>query len=231
MPEKSVYILCIETANAVTSVAVAKDNACLLVKNIVESNKAADKLHRLVEELLSEATLSFTALDAIAVSAGPGSYTGLRIAAAAAKGYCFALNIPLISVATLQAMVEGAIGRYHQNNYAVYVPMIDARRMEVFTSFFDKTNECQQYFSSLVIDETSKTLFQPEKQYLIFGNGAAKVYPIIASESVTLFSDFIPSAEDLCKLSFEKYKSAAFEDIAYFEPSYYKAFHSTQKSQ
>jgi tRNA threonylcarbamoyladenosine biosynthesis protein TsaB len=223
------YILCIETANAVTSVAISKDGNCLSLKDIPEANKAADKLHRIVEELLEETNLAFSNLSAVAVSAGPGSYTGLRIAAAAAKGYCLALDIPLIAVSTLQAMVQGIRTRYHQSAYDEYVPMIDARRMEVFTSFYDNNLNCTRYFPSLVIQEDFPTLFNPKKKYILFGNGAQKSGNFFDHSNVNLFRDFLPSAEDLCLLGYTGYLENKISDLAYFEPSYYKAFYSTQQ--
>ena len=103
MSENPVYILCIETANAVTSVAISKDGQCIALKEVQESNKAADTLHVLLDTLMTDSGISFSDLNAISISAGPGSYTGLRIAAAAAKGYCYSLDIPLIPVSTLEA--------------------------------------------------------------------------------------------------------------------------------
>jgi len=221
------YILCIETANTVTSVAISKDGVCIALKEIQEPNKAADALHLLVEATLKEAELTFSNLHAIAISTGPGSYTGLRIAAAAAKGYCFALNIPLIAISTLQAMVHGIIERYHQNDFDIYVPMIDARRMEVFTSFYDKKLNCTSYFTSLIIDEQCNNLFNPEKRYILFGNGAAKTKIYNLSANVYIDTNYIPSALDICNLAAIEFSKNNFQDIAYYEPQYYKAFHST----
>ena len=178
------YILCIETANTVTSVAISKDGVCVILKEIQEPNKAADALHLLIEAALNETALTFANLHAVAISAGPGSYTGLRIAAAAAKGYCFALNIPLIAIPTLQAMVHGIIERYQQNDFDIYVPMIDARRMEVFTSFYDNKLNCTNYFTSLIVDTQCNQLFDNSKKYILFGNGAEKTKAILSSTKI-----------------------------------------------
>ncbi len=228
MSENSSYILCIETANAVTSVAISKDGQCLFSKEILEPNKAADRLHLLVEDLLKSAGLSFSDLNAVAISAGPGSYTGLRIAAAAAKGYCFSLDIPLISISTFVAMVNGIQTRYNKIGFDEYVPMIDARRMEVFTSLVTKNGEVTKAFSSLVLDEIANNLFNNEKKYLLFGNGAEKAKQFLLKDNIIFDSDFTPSAQDLCLLAFSRFKNKNFEDIAYFEPNYFKAFHSNQ---
>lgn len=223
-------ILCIETANAVTSVAIAKDGKCLHALHILEANKAADVLHTLIETLLQETSISFNELDAVAISAGPGSYTGLRIAAAAAKGYCFSLHIPLIAIPTLEAMVFGAMHRYDLTGFDYYFPMIDARRMEVFTTVFSNTLQPEQTFTSLILDENVKNIIQPGKKYLCFGNGAFKIKPIITLPNIIIFENFMHSSEDLCLLASQQYADATFKDIAYFEPDYYKAFYTTQQT-
>jgi tRNA threonylcarbamoyladenosine biosynthesis protein TsaB len=228
--ETTSYILCIETANAVTSAAISKNGECLVVKEVLESNKAADKLHVLIADLLAAAGLSFADLNAVAISAGPGSYTGLRIAAAAAKGYCFSLDIPLISISTLEAMVEGIQTRYNQLGFDEYVPMIDARRMEVFTSFYTKEKELLKAFTSLILDDTFENLLDKNRKYMLFGNGAEKATDILKNDKATLFSGFIPSAQDLCSMADASFQNEKFEDVAYFEPHYLKAFFSTQKN-
>lgn len=225
--ENSVYILCVETANSITSVAVSRNGDCLHSIEVLEPNKAADVLHVLIEQLLSEAHLSFKDLNAIAISAGPGSYTGLRIAAAAAKGYCFSLDIPLIAIPTLQAMVNGVQTRYHQTNFDEFMPMIDARRMEVFTSIYAKNQTAIQVFPSLIIDEEFQKLFFPDKKYLLFGNGAFKAKFNTIVDTIVVMKDFVPSSKDLCLLAFSAYTTQNFNDIAYFEPSYTKAFYTT----
>ena len=227
MKNKAVYILCIETANAVTSVSIAENEICLQTKDILEPNRAADVLHILIEQLLAENNLSFADLDAVAISAGPGSYTGLRIATAAAKGYCFALDIPLIAVSTLIAMVQGIQTRYQQTDFDVFVPMIDARRMEVFTAFYAKDLTVLNSFPSLIIDEQILNLFHTGKKYLLFGNGADKANSILKMENISINSDFVPSSKDLCLTAFSAYNSKIFEELAYFEPNYTKAFYTT----
>lgn len=228
LSENPVYILCIETANAVTSVAISKDGHCIAFKELLESNKAADALHAMLETLMTAAGLSFSNLSAICISAGPGSYTGLRIAASAAKGYCFSLDIPLIPVSTLEAMVRGIQTRYNQIDFDVFIPMIDARRMEVFTSFYDKNLQVVQFFPSLIIDENFNNLLESGKKYLLFGNGANKAVPTINVDTTMVFDGFAPSAQDLCLLAFSSFVKNDFADIAYFEPNYSKAFYSTQ---
>ena len=230
MSDTDIYILCVETANVVTSIAISKNRECYAVKHITEANKAADILHTQIAEILKENKLNFTNINAIAISAGPGSYTGLRIAAALAKGYCFALDIPLIAIPTLEAMVNGAITRYHQTNIDCYVPMIDARRMEVFTSFYNNTIHCEKYFSSLILEENTLTHFSTQKKYLLFGNGAIKgKHLFLGNKNIIILEDFEHHAADLCKPAYYKFINNKYEDTAYFEPSYYKAVHTTTK--
>lgn len=224
----SVYILCIEVAQSVTSLAVSRNEECISIKDVLETNKAADKIHLLTAQVLKEAGISFKDLQAVAISAGPGSYTGLRIAASAAKGYCYTLDIPLIAVPTLQAMTAGLQDRYHQRAFDVFVPMIDARREEVYTCFYNDTLEEIQFFSSLVLEATSAQLFDSDKRYVVFGSGAAKSGKYIAAENITIEEGFIPCAKDICRLAYSRFISQAFEDTAYFEPNYAKAFYSTQ---
>lgn len=227
---KAVNILCIETANTVSSVAISKDGVLIAFNEVLEQNKAADKLHILVSELLDAHQLQFSDLSAIAISSGPGSYTGLRIATAAAKGYAYALNIPLIAIPTFQSMVYGVQHRYHQRNFDVYVPMIDARRMEAFTSFYNREGEMIKQYISIILDDNFNTMFDPQQKYLLFGNGSHKTKPLIQSDSIVVFDEFLPSAADQCLQAFVRYKNKNFEDIAYFEPYYSKEFHQNISS-
>lgn len=223
-----VYIICLEVAQSVTSVAVCRNEQCISIKNVLEPNKAADKIHLLTAEVLKEAGISFKDLQAVAISAGPGSYTGLRIAASAAKGYCYSLDIPLIAVPTLQAMTAGIQNRHCQTAFDIFVPMIDARREEVYTSFYDRALGVTQEFSSLVLDATSEQLFLSDKTYVLFGSGAAKSRKYIDTDNITIIEEFIPSAEDMCCLAYSRFRNQTFEDTAYFEPNYAKAFYTQQ---
>ena len=222
-----IHILCIETANAITSVSITENDICLQTKDVLESNKAADVLHVLIEQLLAETKLTFKDIHAIAISSGPGSYTGLRIATAAAKGYCFALNIPLIAIPTLKAMTQGIQTRYNKTDFDVFVPMVDARRMEVFTAFLSKELATIKTFSSLIIDENTIELFEAEKKYLLFGNGAQKSKQHLDKNTIVVIENFVPSSKDLCLLAFSAFLKNEFEDIAYFEPNYTKPFFTT----
>lgn len=229
--EKNPTILCIETSQHITSVAISHSGNCTALKEIHQPNQAGEQLHVLINQLLESSGLKFDDLNAIAISGGPGSYTGLRIAAATAKGYCYALGIPLIAIPTLTAMTAGIVNRYHQTATEVLVPMIDARRMEVFTAFYDRQCNQLQSFSSFIINEDTGTIFDANSTYLLFGSGASKAFNFLKLDHVHLMEEFIHSASDLCGLAQSKFDKHQFEDIAYYEPDYAKPFYTTAIKQ
>lgn len=213
------YILNIETATKNCSVSVAKDGETILCKEAAEQGYShAEKLHVFIEEALQELNLSFSDLDAIAVSQGPGSYTGLRIGVSAAKGLCYALNLPLIAVDTLEILASQIT-----ISEGIIVPMIDARRMEVFSAFFDEKNLKIRATEAEIIDENSYSDID-QKLHLI-GDGAMKFKEVLTSEKFLFYPEIIyPSAREMSKLSFEKHKKNDTVDVAYFEPFYLKDF-------
>lgn len=228
--DEPVRILCIETSAALTSVALSRNGECEALKELPQANTAADKLHILLAALLEEVALDFSAINAIALSSGPGSYTGLRIGLSAAKGYCFACDIPLIGISTFQSMVHGLQARY-ERTAEIYVPMVDARRMEVFTAFCDANGQVIRPFHGLVLDDKAADLFDPENKYILFGSGAAKARPLLGDKQhIQIFEGFMPSAMDLCALAYKRYKEGIFDELAMFQPDYTKAFHSTARS-
>lgn len=212
-------ILNLETATKNCSVTIAKEGKTIACKEIAEQNFShAEKLHVFIEELLAENNLKFSDLNAIAVSQGPGSYTGLRIGVSSAKGFCYALNIPLIAIDTLQLLAKQI-----QIKEGVIVSMIDARRMEVFTAFYDKNHEQIRTTKAEIIDENS---YQEhvEKIHLV-GDGTEKFKNTLTHEKFVFHSNVVfPSAKEMSELSFIKYKMSDFVDVAYFEPYYLKDF-------
>ncbi|REH00224.1 tRNA (adenosine(37)-N6)-threonylcarbamoyltransferase complex dimerization subunit type 1 TsaB [Flavobacterium aquicola] len=213
------YILNIETATKNCSVALAKDGKTVLCKEIAEEGYShAERLHVFIEEIINEAGIQMKDLAAIAVSQGPGSYTGLRIGVSAAKGLCYALNIPLIAVDTLQALASKVT-----ITEGLIVPMIDARRMEVYSAVFSAALEKKREVLAEVIDEDSFKDFA-EKLYFI-GDCNEKCKIVLAKENF-IFLDEIkyPSANEMSSLSFDKYKKSDTVDVAYFEPYYLKDF-------
>jgi len=224
-------ILHIETATEVCSVALSHANGKLL--GVEEDNSGfahAEKLTVLTEKLLKKAGVEFKQLDAVALSCGPGSYTGLRIGMSSAKGFCYALDIPLITISTLKAMAAGALHLRDVENLflqpdVLLCPMIDARRMEVYAAFYDKAlNEVRPPCAD-VIDENSYHDFLKKYKLLFFGNGAAKCKPVLAPKANTYFFDeFYPSAKNMVTLAHTAYKEKQFANLAYSEPFYLKEF-------
>jgi tRNA threonylcarbamoyladenosine biosynthesis protein TsaB len=213
------YILQIETATRNCSVALAKDGQTLLCKEIAESGFShAEKLHVFMEAILKEAQLEFKDLSAIAVSQGPGSYTGLRIGVSAAKGLCYSLNIPLIAIDTLETLA-----RKLTIEKGVIIPMIDARRMECYTAVFDTTHQKVKAIQSEIIDENSFGEIQETIHFV--GDGATKCKTVL-TDAKFVFHDEIefPSANEMSAIAFDKYKKNDTVDVAYFEPFYLKDF-------
>ncbi|WP_298138498.1 tRNA (adenosine(37)-N6)-threonylcarbamoyltransferase complex dimerization subunit type 1 TsaB [Flavobacterium sp.] len=213
------YILNIETATKNCSVSIAKNGETILCKQIAEQGYShAEKLHVFIEELLSETKISSKDLIAVAVSQGPGSYTGLRIGVSAAKGLCYALEIPLISVDTLSVLAN-------QVNYSdgLIVPMIDARRMEVYSAIFNsKKEKIREVQAEILTEESFSNL--SEKIYFI-GDSNEKAKTILCSSNFQFLDEIVyPSANEMSAISFNKYQKNQFEDVAYFEPYYLKDF-------
>lgn len=212
-------ILNLETATKNCSVTIAREGKTIACKEIAEQNFShAEKLHVFIEELLAENNLKFSDLNAIAVSQGPGSYTGLRIGVSSAKGFCYALNIPLIAVDTLQLLAKQI-----QIEDGIIIPMIDARRMEVFTAIYDKYYQQIRTTQAEIIDENAYQEIG-EKIHLV-GDGTEKFKNTLTHEKFVFHSDVVfPSANEMSELSFMKYKISDFVDVAYFEPYYLKDF-------
>ena len=224
-------ILNIETATPVCSVALCLDGEIVAKKESHKHNSHSSLLTVFIEEIFKEVIFELKLLDAIAVSKGPGSYTGLRIGVSTSKGLCYTLDKPLISINTLKAMANGlskflklSKSTLFQQN-TLLCPMIDARRMEVYSAIFDLSiNEIRETKAE-IIDENSFEDFLKEKQLIFFGDGAAKCKEVLSNNRNAKFIDnFYPSAEFMAEISDEKFKNNNFEDVAYFEPFYLKDF-------
>ena len=213
------YILNIETATKNCSVSLSNNGQTIAFKEIAEEGYShAERLHVFIEELIKEAGISFKNLAAVAVSQGPGSYTGLRIGVSAAKGLCFALNIPLIAVDTLQVLASQVT---QTNGYIV--PMLDARRMEVYSAIYDSNKQLVRAIKAEIIDEIS---FEELQGTVYFVGDCADKCKTVLTKSNFVFLDEVkfPSAKDMSSFSFEKFKNHDTEDVAYFEPYYLKDF-------
>jgi len=218
------YILAIETTTEICSVALGKDGQCVALKENERENSHAEKVIVFIDEMLQQANISIGAIDAICISEGPGSYTGLRIGASAAKGLCYALNKPLIAVPTLQAMAWGAKELFPQEKQ--FCPMIDARRMEVYAAVYNERLEILDEVKNIIVDELFSAVFLRKSPVVFSGNAVAKVQPVLLGKPHAIFTTTKTSARYLLALGYEKYKINDFADVAYFEPFYLKEFQS-----
>lgn len=221
-------ILYLETSSKNCSVAISDGEKLLCVcEEVSENYKQSESLHSFVEWALEGAELSIKNIDAVCFGKGPGSYTGLRIGAASAKGFCYGLHIPLVAVNSLESMKEPFLGQ----NYDLVIPLVDARRMEVYTAVYDgiSGNELSPT-EAKVLDETSFQEYKGKK-ILFVGDGAKKAKEILQLPDAEFNEDVYPSAQYLVKKTLEKIKNKDFEDIAYFEPFYLKEFHGVKKKK
>lgn len=213
-------ILNIETSTTNCSVSLSKEGETLVLKEDYNNNYShAERLHNYIDKTLKEAKISLNDLDAISISKGPGSYTGLRIGVSAAKGLCYALDKPLISVATLKALA-------HQIKIddGVIIPMLDARRMEVYSAIFDSEYKQIRETQAQILDEQSfKDYLDNGKVYFI-GNGVEKTKELILHPNAIFVENKLPSANEMSLLAYNKHKKKDIEDVAYFEPYYLKDF-------
>jgi len=223
-------ILQLETATTVCSVALSKDGVVLAVKQMDQRNIHAEVITLYIEELLTTTGTKYSDLDAIAVSCGPGSYTGLRIGISTAKGLCYALDKPLIAIETLEAMANGAIIESELASGDILLcPMIDARRMEVYTAIFNAKGERINPTTAEIIDENSFAELLNNNKILFFGDGAEKCRETLNNPNAQFLEGFTNSAAYLTKRATEKFASKDFEDVAYFEPYYLKDFIAGKK--
>lgn len=215
-------ILNIETATKNCSVSLSNNGNLITYREIAEQGYShAEKLHVFIEEVLLEASIQFGDLKAVAVSQGPGSYTGLRIGVSAAKGLCYALNIPMIALDTLSVLAHQI-----QIKDGLIIPMIDARRMEVYCAVFDSHYEKILETKAEIITEESFSTYD-ETIYFI-GDSATKCKEVLKQSNHIFMEEIVyPSSKDMAKLSFKKYQENDFVDVAYFEPLYLKDFVAT----
>ncbi|MCD0454421.1 tRNA (adenosine(37)-N6)-threonylcarbamoyltransferase complex dimerization subunit type 1 TsaB [Chryseobacterium sp. LC2016-27] len=219
-------ILYLETSSKNCSVAISDGERLLCsTEEVSENYKQSESLHTFVEWALEGAKLSIKDIDAVCLGKGPGSYTGLRIGAASAKGFCYGLKIPLIAVNSMESMIEPFLGQ----NYELVIPLVDARRMEVYTAVYDGiSGEELSATEAKVLDENSFEELK-DKKILFVGDGAVKAKEIMQLPNAEFNAEIYPSAQYLIKKTLEKIKNEDFEDIAYFEPFYLKDFHGVKK--
>lgn len=213
-------ILQIETATTNCSVALSKDGKTLALKEDYNSNFAhAESLNIFIEDVFKTAKFELKDIDAVAISKGPGSYTGLRIGVSTAKGLCYALDKPLIAVDTLKSIAAQVAAED-----AFVIPMLDARRLEVYAAVYDSDCKEIRAVAADVLTETSFKEYLDQSRVYFIGNGVAKFEALIQHPNAVFITDKLPSAAQMSGLAFDKYKIGDFEDVAYFEPFYLKDF-------
>jgi len=213
-------ILCIETSTTQCSVALAKEGELLGLKEENSSQYMhSEWLHVFIETLLKDCGVSFDELTAVAVGMGPGSYTGLRIGVSTAKGLCFAQDLKLIALPTLDILA-------HQVNEVegVLIPLLDARRMEVYSKVLDSAHKEIRSTEAEVINSDSFSGYRKEEHLHLIGPGAEKCREILGEEGISYYPDLLPSAAQMIGLAQAKFSAGEFEDVAYFEPYYLKDF-------
>jgi tRNA threonylcarbamoyladenosine biosynthesis protein TsaB len=225
-------ILLLETATEVCSAAVYRDGRIMAAKETIEGYNHSEKLTVFIEDLMEENNIPMVNLDAVCVSRGPGSYTGLRIGVSVAKGICYALRKPLISVGTLEALASQVA--HHPQDYGLTLnsttllcPLIDARRMEVYTALYDYTGTPITGIEARIIDENSYTHELANREVIFFGNGAAKCRLALNHPNARFPGEVHASARFMSALACNRYNLREFEDVAYFEPFYLKDFVAT----
>jgi tRNA threonylcarbamoyladenosine biosynthesis protein TsaB len=214
-------ILSLETATTNCSVALASDGKVIAARSINSGYSHAEKINVFIQEVIDQANVSLKQLSAIAVSSGPGSYTGLRIGISTAKGLCYALDLPLIAINTLDAMAYGMKAGSNE----LLVPMIDARRMEVYSAVYDAEKKRLSEPAAIIVDERYYSDFRSKNILLLAGDGADKCQELFQSEpSVKIQPSFMPQAEFMATLAEQKFRNSEFENVALFEPFYLKEF-------
>lgn len=236
-------ILCLETSTAVCSVALVDNSNVIALRESLDGQNHAEKITIFIDEVMKEANISYNELEAIAVSKGPGSYTGLRIGVSTAKGLCYAMEKPLIAIDTLATMTEGLLDNNFDNDHdtnikslpssssssssssSIFCPMIDARRMEVYSAFFTGDMKKISETEALIIDESSFSDLKLNHHLYLFGDGADKLVSLFENEeNITVIEKFHCSAAYMARLAEEAFKNNDFVDTAYFEPFYLKDF-------
>jgi tRNA threonylcarbamoyladenosine biosynthesis protein TsaB len=217
-------ILNIETSTSVCSVALTEHGKILFDKESVKVNSHSSQLGVFVDEAIKESVLAKINIDAVAVSSGPGSYTGLRIGVSITKGLCLGWNIPLIGISTLQIMAHKVISTELQTDNKLFCSMIDARRMEVYSSIYNNSLNVVRDIKAEIIDENSYIDLLKYDIIYFFGNGSTKCKDVIKSSNAVFVDGVYPSAKDMMTLSEQAFNLKQFEDTAYFEPFYLKDF-------
>ena len=220
-------ILHIETSTNICSIAVSENGQCLFSKSDSEGMNHAALLSVFIAEAMEFLKSTSKKPDAVAVSSGPGSYTGLRIGVSTAKGLCYGLDIPLIAVSTLEVLTANALQITDTATNSLFCPMIDARRMEVYAAIYNQEGIIQREISADIIDENSYSEILESHSVYFFGNGAEKCKATLTHVNARFIDGMYPLAENMIVLAEKAYNEKKFVDVAYFEPFYLKEFYTT----
>jgi len=220
-------ILQIDTALEIAHVSIAREGNVLAQRQNETQNDHAAWLHIAIQAVLEESGIHLDQLNAVGVTAGPGSYTGLRVGMSATKGLCYAKNLPLIAVSSLQLLAAGVKDQAE----GVIIPLIDARRDEVYAGYYDpKLNPIRAEQALTLQPNCFNDLVEPNKKIILTGNGASKTLPIVDSKDFFLFESKHP-AKNLALITYEKFCNRELVDLAYYEPVYLKEFYTTAKDR
>ncbi|GEO10891.1 tRNA (adenosine(37)-N6)-threonylcarbamoyltransferase complex dimerization subunit type 1 TsaB [Segetibacter aerophilus] len=223
-------LLNIDTATEAASVGISLNGDSIAFRENQHQKEHASFVHAAISDMLEEVGYSLQDIEAFAVTSGPGSYTGLRVGIAAAKGFCYAFSKPLIMVNTLEVMAKAALDSGNTfSGTDLLCPMIDARRMEVFAALFDIGLNCVLPPQPVILDGESFNKLMIERKLVFFGSGSLKFGPMVSSRN-SQFANISHSAKDLGTLAEQAFQKKNFSDVSYSEPSYFKDFHSTSKT-
>jgi tRNA threonylcarbamoyladenosine biosynthesis protein TsaB len=217
-------LLHIETATTVCSVALSDNEKVIAQKETNQGYTHAENLTLFISEVAEQAGINLKQIDAVVISKGPGSYTGLRIGYSVAKGLCYALDKPLIAVDTLQSMAKQYLLQFPETSNVLLCPMIDARRMEVYCAVYDQHLHVVKPVAAEIIDSNSFCELLNENEMIFFGDGATKCAEHLSHSNATIVGKVVPSSAAMCLAGYEKFKQQLFEDVAYCEPFYLKDF-------
>ena len=222
-------LLNIDTATEVASVCVSLNGSSVAFKENKHQKEHASFVHAAVKSILEEAGIQLKDVDAFAVTSGPGSYTGLRVGMATAKGFCYAFSKPLIAINTLEVMAKAALDiNAGLDETTLLCPMIDARRMEVFTAIFDYNLKTLLPPQPLILEENTFNSLITEEKIIFFGSGSAK-FKLVTTLKNAVFENIESDAKNLASLADQAFQQKKFTDVSYSEPNYFKDFQSTAK--
>lgn len=222
-------LLSIETATTTCSVSVHQDNQLLVNQSVYINHSHSSRLAPIINSAIAQAGHQLKDLEGIGLSMGPGSYTGLRIGTSTAKGLCYALDIPLVAINTLEAMALQVI-KFFPEEY-LFCPMIDARRMEVYSTIVNSDLDIVQETTPTIIDQQTFVEVLDGTPLVFFGNGADKCKGVIKNSNAYFVDGIEPNASTVGELAYGKFVKKEFEDLAYFEPFYLKEFMATKPKQ